>query len=131
MGNMEDRDDYRREELRRRRRRMQRKKRKAALIGKTVLFGVLVVLLLVCVFFAYKTLKKDNEPEKQTAADTSSDISAGTESTVIDSSVIADASIPEDTSGYYSEDRDSVIALATKLEKMYDYDGAVNVLNGY
>lgn len=131
MGNMEDREDYRREEQRRRKRLMKKKKRRAALIGKTVLFGVLLVLLLVCVFFAYKTLKKDNEPEKQTASDTSSDISGVAESTVIDSSVIADASIPEDTSSYYSEDRDSVIALATKLEKMYDYDGAVNVLNGY
>lgn len=107
-----------------------RGKRKRSLIGKAVLLVILLAILGVAVFFLVRTLQKDaadkdrKEQTNQEQEDTREETDGGKDGQE------DDGKAAEDASSDAAADRQSILDEAAYLAATYDYDGAMEKLNG-
>lgn len=102
---------------------LRRRKRKRSLIMKTIIFILLLCALGVCIFFLVRSLKGSEEKKEQTPeAQPTQEVTRESET---------DPQPTEETSvDVPAEDRAVTIAQADYLAATYDYDGAMELLNG-
>ena len=139
---MSDRSD------RERRRRERQRARKRKVIISSIAFVVLLVALVVCIVLAFRVLRKDDVPDipilsslqsredGEGSADEEEPDEAQAEEEEPEevegaSGIEVQALIDSDYADYKSDDKTETMALAGRLEQMYDYDNAIAVLQGY
>lgn len=99
------------------------------MVMKSVVLILLLVVLAVCIFFLAKTLKKDQAQGSTQKPDTeqSQDGADATDDTETGDDASSDA---QDTAAPATDAKTTAMEQAEYLAATYDYDGAIETLNG-
>ena len=108
---------------------LKKKKKKKSMVMKSVILILLLVVLAVCIFFLAKTLKKDQAQGSTQKPDTeqSQDGADATDDTETGDDASSDA---QDTVAPATDAKTTAMEQAEYLAATYDYDGAIETLNG-
>ena len=108
---------------------LKKKKKKKSMVMKSVVLILLLVVLAVCIFFLVKTLKKDQAQGSTQKPDTeqSQDGADATDDTKTGDDASSDA---QDTAAPAIDAKTTAMEQAEYLAATYDYDGAIETLNG-
>ena len=108
---------------------LKKKKKKKSMVMKSVVLILLLVVLAVCIFFLAKTLKKDQAQGSTQKPDTeqSQDGADATDDTETGDDASSDA---QDTAAPATDAKTTAREQAEYLAATYDYDGAIETLNG-
>ena len=108
---------------------LKKKKKKKSMVMKSVVLILLLVVLAVCIFFLAKTLKKDQAQGSTQKPDTeqSQDGADATDDTETGDDASSDA---QDTAAPATDAKTTAMEQAEYLAATYDYDGAIETLNG-
>lgn len=108
---------------------LKKKKKKKSMVMKSVVLILLLVVLAVCIFFLAKTLKKDQAQGSTQKPDTeqSQDGADATDDTETGDDASSDA---QDTAASATDAKTTAMEQAEYLAATYDYDGAIETLNG-
>lgn len=108
---------------------LKKKKKKKSMVMKSVVLILLLVVLAVCIFFLAKTLKKDQAQGSTQKPDTeqSQDGADATDDTETGDDASSDA---QDTAAPATDAKTTAMEQAEYLAATYDYDSAIETLNG-
>ncbi len=102
---------------------LRKKKKKRSLVIKTIILLLLLCILGVCVFFLIRSLKEPQKAEDQTQDTQQEQQNASTEEEEPQPTEEASVDVAQ-------EDRTAIMQQAEYLAATYDYDGAMELLNG-